>query len=73
MFSTIRNKNEWTDHQLLIPFKMSSTNELNIQYIDVDRPTVAEKGFGYDQNLFLIVLIGLRFKDFFRQKNISKI
>ena len=27
------NKNEWTDHQLLIPFKLGSTNELNIQYL----------------------------------------
>ena len=46
------NKNEWTDHQLLIPFKLGSTNELNIQYIDVDRPTVLEKGFGFDKDLF---------------------
>ena len=33
-FPPSENKNEWTDHQLLIPFKMSSTNALNIQYID---------------------------------------
>ena len=45
-FPPSENKNEWTDHQLLIPFKMGSTNALNIQYIDPDRPTVAEKGFG---------------------------
>ena len=51
-FPPSSNKNEWTDHQLLIPFKLSSTNELNIQYIDVDRPTVIEKGFGFDQDLF---------------------
>ena len=51
-FPPSANKNEWTDHQILIPFKLSSTNELNIQYIDVDRPTVVEKGFGFDQNLF---------------------
>ena len=51
-FPPSTNKNEWTDHQILIPFKLSSTNELNIQYIDVDRPTVVEKGFGFDQNLF---------------------
>ena len=37
-FPPSENKNEWTDHQLLIPFKMSSTNALNIQYIDPDRP-----------------------------------
>jgi len=52
-FPPSANKNEWTDHQLLIPFKMSSTNALNIQYIDPKRPTVAEKGFGYDNDLFL--------------------
>ena len=51
-FPPSSNKNEWTDHQILIPFKLSSTNELNIQYIDVDRPTVLEKGFGFDQDLF---------------------
>ena len=29
-FPPSENKNEWTDHQLLIPFKMGSTNALNI-------------------------------------------
>ena len=51
-FPPSQNKNEWTDHQLLIPFKIGSTNELNIQYIDFDRPTYQEKGFGFDQDLF---------------------
>ena len=51
-FPPSQNKNEWTDHQLLIPFKLGSTNELNIQYIDFDRPTYQEKGFGFDQDLF---------------------
>ena len=51
-FPPSANKDEWRDHQLLIPFKLSSTNELNIQYIDPDRPTVVESGFGFDQNLF---------------------
>ena len=46
------NKNEWTDHQLLIPFKLGSTNELNIQYLDLDRPTVREEGFTFDKNLY---------------------
>ena len=32
-FPPSANKDEWRDHQLLIPFKLSSTNELNIQYI----------------------------------------
>ena len=51
-FPPSQNKNEWTDHQLLIPFKLGSTNELNIQYIDFDRPTYQEKGFSFDQDLF---------------------
>ena len=46
------NKNEWTDHQLLIPFKLHSTNELNIQYIDLDRPTIREESFLFDKNLY---------------------
>ena len=51
-FPPSANKNEWTDHQLLIPFKLSSTNELNIQYIDFNRPTIQEKGFGFDEDIF---------------------
>ena len=46
------NKNEWTDHQLLIPFKLRSTNELNIQYIDLERPTIREESFLFDKNLY---------------------
>ena len=51
-FPPSQNKNEWRDHQLLIPFKLGRTNDLNIQYIDFDRPTYQEKGFGFDQDLF---------------------
>lgn len=47
-----KNKNEWQDHQLLVPFKMSNTTQLNIQYIDVNRPIISESGFSFDKNLF---------------------
>ena len=51
-FPPSENKNEWTDHQILIPFKLSNTSQLNIQYIDKDRPTVVENTFSFDKNLF---------------------
>ena len=51
-FPPTRNNNEWTDHQLFNPFKLSSTNQLNVQFIDADRPTISESGFGFDKNLF---------------------
>lgn len=47
-----KNQNEWTDHQLFNPFKLSNTTQLNIQYIDLDRPTVFEKEFSFNENLF---------------------
>ena len=72
-FPPSENKNEWTDHQLLIPFKMGSTNALNIQYIDPDRPTVAEKGFGFDNDLFLNCPDWVSIQGFFKRKNILKI
>jgi len=46
------NENEWSDHQLLVPFKLKNTSSLNIQFIDKDRPTVIEGGFSFDSNLF---------------------
>ena len=51
-FPPSNNRHEYQDHQLLIPFKLISTNELNIQYIDTNRPIVVENGFGFDKNLF---------------------
>ena len=47
-----RNQNEWEDHQLLIPFKLSNTTQLNIQSIDLNRPIVSESSFSFDENLF---------------------
>jgi len=51
-FPPSENKNEWTDHQILIPFKLSNTSQLNIQYIDKDRPVITENNFCFDENLF---------------------
>ena len=46
------NKDEWKDHQLFLPFKLGSTNDLHVQYIDFDRQTILEKGFGFDEDIF---------------------
>ena len=35
-----KNKNEWTDHQMFMPFTLEGVNPLNIQFIDFDRPQV---------------------------------
>ena len=51
-FPPTKNKNEWTDHQLFNPFKLSSTNQLNVQFIDSDRPTVMEETFYFNEKLF---------------------
>jgi len=47
-----QNKNEWTDHQLFNPFKLSSTNQLNVQFIDDSRPTVMEGTFSFNEKFF---------------------
>ncbi len=47
-----KNQNEWTDHQLFVPFEMSNTSSLNIQYIDIDRPIVLEETFSFNEKLF---------------------
>ena len=39
-------------HQLLLPFKLTNTSDLNCQYLDQDRPTAPESGFTFDENLF---------------------
>ena len=51
-FPPTKNENEWTDHQLFNPFKLSNTNQLNVQFIDPDRPTVVEQSFSFDKKLF---------------------
>lgn len=47
-----KNQNEWTDHQLFVPFKMKNTNALTIQFIDTDRPVLIESDFSFDERLF---------------------
>ena len=51
-FPPTKNTNEWTDHQLFNPFKLGSTTQLNVQFIDYDRPTVMEETFSFNEKLF---------------------
>jgi hypothetical protein len=51
-FPPTQNKNEWTDHQLFNPFKLASTSQLNVQFIDADRPIVMEDTFSFNGKLF---------------------
>jgi hypothetical protein len=46
------DKDEWVDHQLFIPFKFQNVMLLNIQYIDGNRPTIQEKSFAFDEELY---------------------
>jgi len=46
------NQDEWRDHQLFNPFKMTNVSLLNVQYIDGERPTIVENGFCFDENLY---------------------
>lgn len=46
------NQDEWRDHQLFNPFKMTNVSLLNVQYVDGERPTIAESGFCFDENLY---------------------
>jgi len=51
-FPPTQNKNEWTDHQLFNAFKLASTTPFNVQFIDVDRPTVTEGTFSFNKKFF---------------------
>jgi hypothetical protein len=51
-FPPTRNQNEWTDHQLFNPFKLGATTQLNVQFIDPDRPIYPEGSFCFDEDLF---------------------
>jgi len=44
--------NEWREHQLFNCFNLSTINQLNVQYIDPDRPMVQESSFCFDDDLF---------------------
>jgi hypothetical protein len=41
-----------SDHELFNCFTLKNFSPLNIQYIDPNRPTVQEKSFSFDENLF---------------------
>jgi hypothetical protein len=45
-------KDEWREHQLFNCFNLSTINQLNVQYIDSNRPIVTESSFCFDENLF---------------------
>jgi hypothetical protein len=47
-----QNQNEYRDHQLFGPFKLSNTTQLNIQLLDSGRPTISENSFCFDERLF---------------------
>ena len=51
-FPPTKNTNEWTDHQLFNSFKFGSTSQLNVQFIDSDRPIVMEETFFFNEKLF---------------------
>jgi len=51
-FPPTKNENEWTDHQLFNPFKLSNTTQLNVQFLDSSRPVISESGFSFDEKLF---------------------
>jgi hypothetical protein len=44
--------NEWREHQLFNCFTLETINQLNIQYVDSDRPIIQEKSFCFDEDLF---------------------
>lgn len=46
-----QNKDEFKDHQLFGPFKMNGVTELNVQYIDPDRPVVFEEQFNFNEKI----------------------
>ena len=47
-----KKMDEWRHHQLLYPFTMGTIENLNVQYVDGERPTVSEKTFGFDEDLY---------------------
>ena len=46
------NFKEWEHHQLFYPFELKNLHNLNVQYTDGERPTVKEKSFAFDEDLF---------------------
>ena len=46
------SKDDWEEHQLFQPFKLTSMSPLQIQRIDDSRPIVEEKSFHFDEELY---------------------
>lgn len=46
------NADQWSEHQLFTPFVLETFSPLQIQSIDVGRPTVAEGTFHFNEQLF---------------------
>ena len=46
-----QNMDEWREHQLFVPFKLSNVSPLNIQFIDDGRPTITEGTFSFNKQL----------------------
>lgn len=47
-----QNVDQWRDHQLFNCFNLKNLTPLNIQYIDLKRPSVHEDGFSFNEDLF---------------------
>ena len=46
------NADQWQEHQLFMPFKLETFNDLYIQWLDPKRPELREKHFHFDEDLF---------------------
>jgi len=47
-----KGQQEWVDNLLFNPFKLSCTDQLNVQFVDPGRDTISENGFCFDEKLF---------------------
>ena len=59
-------------HLLFQPFKLSTTSELNVQFIDPKRPTACEAGFTFDENIFERVPDWVSLQGFFQTEKYFK-
>ena len=46
------NADQWQEHQLFMPFKLETFNDLYIQWLDPKRPELKEKHYHFDEDLF---------------------
>ena len=71
-FPPSNNKDEWRDHQLLIPFKLTKTSQLNVQYLDPDRTIVPEGSFYFNEDLFNTCSDWVDIRGFFQSEKYFK-